>query len=1355
MASGTISTRPQAKDAPVRGRYEEFIQKRLDHTRRQVRLVDVGSNAILLLAATLFFFLLVAIADHWLFPHGLNFFARLLLWGSWIVVAGGFAWRYIAPSLLHPINPVFAAETIEHGRPTLKNSLINFLLLRGHQEDVIPVVYRAMEHRAASDLSQVPVEHAVDHRRLIHLTYVLAVAVALFAMYLALSPKNPLISAARVIWPWTSLPAPTRVHIEDVQPGDAVVFRGDPQTVSAHVSGLRDGEEVTLLIRTADSQIVDDRATMARTGDDDNYACELPFVAGGMQQDTFYRITAGDATTPQYKLDVQNAPTIVVDQVDYHFPAYTGLADRTIKGQGDIKALEGTRVTIHATANMEIKDARIDLGCSGLRRVSMAHKGMQATGVFTLELDPEKPGKARHEQYQIFFTDSEGRNARHEIRYEIDVDPDLKPDVEIVEPKQEDVAVAATGRLRIVVHASDPDFALRHVSLHAEQSGKELPPTILFDRPPPEKAWPKPVDKQYEFHPADFHLKPGDEIKCWAEAEDNKEPHHNCSKSGERTIHIVSQEDAQRAQQNQDQADERQQPAGGKSQQGNNGQGKTEQGENRSGSDSKEGTSKADPSSTNQSGPNGSQDKPQNSQQGGKNDADKSQAGNGGKDPSSSDPNNAQKGEPSQSGADDQGKKPLDQGTQAADAIRDILKHEQEQKQNKSEPNAGEKQSPQNQNGNQPNDNKQDASQQNGNQEGSSQQGSNGGQQGNQPSQSASADKNQQGGNAGDQQSKPNQGDSTGKDASGQQPQSGSPQSSGQNSDNSSQQGAGKTSPQQGANSQQANGGSQPQGMPSADKQSPDGQSSPQNAGSQGKNANSSAGSEKQNGNSGGQPTPDKKQGGSKDGQESQAAGGTQSPDRKQGGGQPGEKSQSGASPSGAEKKPGGSQGSENNSQLAMNGAKPEKSQSPKAGDSQTQGLPGGEKPGAKPKPESGNSSGGQGSQSKPEKKEQKEQNGGGTSSGGQEQPKAGQGEKSDSGGSGKESSKGAKGGSQGDMASGEPRQQDPGRNGDPTAQDSHGAPESQVDRQKGEQKLGDAHEGLTPKPENAQPPGNSPHESKSEGGAKGDKKGGGGAGGGQADKKAGQGTAGSQTAAEHGGSVVNQQGSDATGKKAGQAVRSADNAASPKQEPGKGDGQKQEPANQPPANDSQGSQSQSAQNTSESQDKSSGGQSGAESSQQAGTQGMGLPAGGSPSTAQTAPAPTEGPTQGTPDEADLSFSKKQVDLALSHLKDEMTKQKPQLLDRLGWTQDDAKRFVANIEKLRDAAKQPGDGADKKAYNEFLKNLGLHPHGTRIQGGQTRTDDMRNIRDSGQMQSPAEWADLSHAYTRSAAEEQK
>ena len=190
---------------------------------------------------------------------GSSFIARLGLFALWVAGAGAFIWRFLLPPLANRINPVFAAQTIEQGRPTLKNSLINFLLLRSHPQDVAPVVYRAMEHRAAADLLKVPVDHAVDRGRVVQLACVLAAVVGVFALYLALSPKNPLVSAARVLWPWSSIAAPTRVHIEEVRPGDAVVFNDDHQEISAQVTGLRDGEEVALLVSTADGQVVDDR----------------------------------------------------------------------------------------------------------------------------------------------------------------------------------------------------------------------------------------------------------------------------------------------------------------------------------------------------------------------------------------------------------------------------------------------------------------------------------------------------------------------------------------------------------------------------------------------------------------------------------------------------------------------------------------------------------------------------------------------------------------------------------------------------------------------------------------------------------------------------------------------------------------------------------------------------------------------------------------------------------------------------------------------------------------------------------------------------------------------------------------
>ncbi len=232
MASGTISTRPQADSTPSQQRYEDFIEKRLEQTRRQVRLVDVAYNTMLLAVASLLFFLAVALLDHWVFQHGLNFLGRLALFALWVGGATAFVWRFLLPPLANRINPVFAAQTIEQGRPSLKNSLINFLLLRSHPQDVAPVVYRAMEHRAAADLLKVPVDHAVDRGGIVQLGCVLAGVVAVFALYLALSPKNPLVSAARVLWPWSSLPAPTRVQIDEVSPGDKVVYNDDREPIS-------------------------------------------------------------------------------------------------------------------------------------------------------------------------------------------------------------------------------------------------------------------------------------------------------------------------------------------------------------------------------------------------------------------------------------------------------------------------------------------------------------------------------------------------------------------------------------------------------------------------------------------------------------------------------------------------------------------------------------------------------------------------------------------------------------------------------------------------------------------------------------------------------------------------------------------------------------------------------------------------------------------------------------------------------------------------------------------------------------------------------------------------------------------
>ena len=220
--------------------------------------------------------------------------------------------------------------------------------------------------------------------------------------------------------------------------------------------------------------------------------------------------------------------------------AYTGMADRSVPGQGDIRALEGTRVTIHATANHDIQRAEIDLDCSGRHGVSMTAAGKTATGTLTLALDADDPSKPQHESYQLLFTDAKGHGNTRPIRYRIEVIRDLPPGVKFTSPEQEEVQVPADGRLEIGVWAQDRDFALRRVALRAEHDGRSLSIPPLLDKPAPEKPWPGQFQKTYAFEPARLGLRAGDHVAYWAEAEDNKEPTANHSETGHRTILVTA-----------------------------------------------------------------------------------------------------------------------------------------------------------------------------------------------------------------------------------------------------------------------------------------------------------------------------------------------------------------------------------------------------------------------------------------------------------------------------------------------------------------------------------------------------------------------------------------------------------------------------------------------------------------------------------------------------------------------------------------------------------------------------------------------------------------------------------------------
>ncbi len=523
MATGTAKP-AQPPAAAVNA--EQFIEQQLTKTRFQVRVVDLVSSLMALAAAVLAFTLVLAIVDHWVMP--------LAWWGRWLACiallagVGYYIAVVVVPLMLRPINPVYAAKAIEQSDPTLKNSLINFLLLRDDRRSTHQLVFSAVQQRAAADLQRATIDHAVDRSKVIHFGYLLVGVLVVSAVYTIFSPKDSLQSASRVIAPWASIERPTRVQIHDVTPGDITVFQGDRVDVSCRLEGA--AEVVTLYYSSLDGEIDNQPVEMRLDSDGLRYTCQLPprdtekrdaeKRDDGMQQAVSYRIEAVDATSATYQIDVSPAPHITVQQLDYAFPKYTNRPTKTVQGSGDIKALEGTRVTIHAKSNQPIRSAFIDLQdvAGKMSTLEMEARGNEASRAITLELQADRSTPV-HTAYQVRFVTDEGRESEDPILHRIEVLPDLPPEISILTPRQEVTEVPENGSQTIEVRAIDPDYAVTSVKLHIVAGGTTLIDKVLLSD---SNGVSGQAVKQYEFRPHLFGLEVGDRATFRATVADNR-----------------------------------------------------------------------------------------------------------------------------------------------------------------------------------------------------------------------------------------------------------------------------------------------------------------------------------------------------------------------------------------------------------------------------------------------------------------------------------------------------------------------------------------------------------------------------------------------------------------------------------------------------------------------------------------------------------------------------------------------------------------------------------------------------------------------------------------------------------------
>ncbi len=247
-----------------------------------------------------------------------------------------------------------------------------------------------------------------------------------------------------------------------------------------------------------------------------------------VQQSMDYYLTAADAESRRYHLEVIAAPTINTISHDLIFPPYTKIEPSYGQEGGQIEAIEGTKVIVHAQTNMPVERAAINLSYH-IAPVTMdvsRDEPTELTGTFEVK----KSGT-----YKIDFRATGNHLNPSPVNYDVFALPDRPPTVRFVQPAQPNIKVPANVKVELVVNGKD-DHGVKDATLHIRLKNEDLVNENLLENqePRPEFRARKSLDL------AQLRVKEGDILSYWLTARDNKDPSPNRVDTVHQTIEVTA-----------------------------------------------------------------------------------------------------------------------------------------------------------------------------------------------------------------------------------------------------------------------------------------------------------------------------------------------------------------------------------------------------------------------------------------------------------------------------------------------------------------------------------------------------------------------------------------------------------------------------------------------------------------------------------------------------------------------------------------------------------------------------------------------------------------------------------------------
>jgi hypothetical protein len=438
--------------------------------------------------------------ESWRFSPGSIITFRVLILAAFAALVG---WFIVRP-LLWRVTDEQVAMYLEEHEPSLQAEIISAIeASRLAASDNSPHSKLLVDRLVQSAIAKC---QAIDWGRNVERSplrqygmTVGVIAVAAIALF-SLGPRflRHGLSALLVISRSVEAAAPYRI---DVQPGNATVPRGVDQTVTATLSGF-DASEASLMVRkNADAPFERLPLVRSESGGEHKYEGMLFDLPGNVD----YFVEAEGVKSPLYKLKVVDLPYVQKLELEFHFPAYTGMSPKKIEDGGDIAVLKGTEVRVKVTPTMAAKGGQILVHDALKVPLTVGPDGTM-TGAFTADKDGF---------YRFELDATTGEHVAGSPQYTIDVLADQPPTVSISKPGR-DTSASPIEEVFVEAKAED-DFGVKDLELVYSVNGAAEKTVRLFDG----KNRLAEVTAGHTFYLEELDVKPGDFVSYFARAADN------------------------------------------------------------------------------------------------------------------------------------------------------------------------------------------------------------------------------------------------------------------------------------------------------------------------------------------------------------------------------------------------------------------------------------------------------------------------------------------------------------------------------------------------------------------------------------------------------------------------------------------------------------------------------------------------------------------------------------------------------------------------------------------------------------------------------------------------------------------